>query len=231
MTARMNNLGVDCLEANNLSLAFDLFREALMYSSGDRNHEEAERIYERASAVTPPSLFKDIETEQDLDETGSTAFAYCKGFVVMPFPKAYSESDVVNSAIVSTIVIFNMAVVYHLKALQDENHSYERLIKAQSLYKRCYHLLSHTGVAKQCTRNPLIDVMVMALLNNLAHSSYEVGSFCESKVYFDSLLQFAITVSPFQYHDLPTGIMVEQQKSSFLINIIILQPPKYAAAA
>ena len=71
----------------------------------------------------------------------------------------------------------------------------------------------------------------MALFNNLAHVSYEMTVFEDSRRYFDGLTSFALTVVPSRYQDAYVGLLLDQLKSNFLLNAIILQVPKLAPAA
>jgi hypothetical protein len=74
-------------------------------------------------------------------------------------------------------------------------------------------------------------MLSMALFNNLAHVSFELGLFDDTKHYFELLGRLSHTVSPERYGDDDVGMLLEQQKALFLLNWIILQVPKVAAAA
>lgn len=162
----------------------------------------------------------------------SATFAYTRGIKLIPHPNAYSPDPLINQTIVSSIVIFNMSLVYHLKGLTGScGMRTMRLLKAQALYQKSHNLLVDAGVPLTATGNPVIDVLSMALYNNLAQLSFELSRYDESRKLFDYLVRFALTVVPSRYGDVFVGSMLEQQKSSFLLNAIILQEPRFAAAA
>jgi tetratricopeptide (TPR) repeat protein len=139
----------------------------------------------------------------------------------------------INSTIVSAIIIFNLSIVYHLKGLEGGSGSISsmRLRKARALYQKSQNLLIDAGVPLGATGNPVIDVLSMALFNNLAHVAFELSSYEESRQFFDFLIRFALTVVPSKYGDAFVAALLDQQKSSFLLNAIILQVPKLAPAA
>jgi len=164
-------------------------------------------------------------------EPASAPFAYTRGINLIPCLGAYSPDPLVNTTVISSIIIFNLSIIYHLKGLEGSNQSVMRLSKAKTLYQKSYHLLSDAGVPMESTGNPVIDMLSMALFNNLAHVSYEMGCYSESRNFFDYLIRFALTVIPSRYVDAYVGSLLDQQKSNFLLNAIILRPPKLAAAA
>jgi hypothetical protein len=160
----------------------------------------------------------------------STTFAYARGIVLMNRQNAYSPDTEVNRTIISSIIIFNLSVVYHLRGL-GLLQGRSLLNKAIALYEQSHNLLCDAGVQCNATGNCVIDVLSMALYNNLAHVSFELDRYDESRYFFDYLIRFALSVVPSRYGDASVGVFLNEQKSKFLLNAIILKQPKLAPAA
>lgn len=201
---------------------------------------EKRRRADECEGETPTNATSDQQTpvagtsSTDVDAAGqptSLPFAYARGINLIPCLGAYSPDSLINTTIISSIIIFNLSIIYHLKGLEGSNQSLLRLSKAKSLYQKSHRLLTDAGVPLAATGNPVIDMLSMALFNNLAHVSFEMQEYSESRKYFDHLIRFALTVVPARYVDTYVGSLLDQQKSNFLLNAIILQPPRLAAAA
>ena len=160
----------------------------------------------------------------------STPFIHAQGFGIVGSPGAYSPDPLINTTVISTLVIFNLAVVYHIKGLHEKNLSDRRLLKAHSLYTKA-HLLLHDAGVSFSTGNAVVDLLSMAVANNVANVCYELSRYDESRRYFDGLIRFALTVVPGRYGDQYVGSVMDQQKSNFLLNAIILHAPRLAPAA
>jgi hypothetical protein len=251
--AERNNLGVAYLDAGDMKSALGHFSEALNRtmsdlegpvedspvvvgfdpndSEGGSNSaaqrivclpgESAEYAHEKANIVPLPT--KACPATQP--------FAYVRGINLIPCHGAYSPDPLVNATIVSSIIIFNLSIIYHLKGLEAGDRSVHLLDKARSLYQKCHSLIADAGVPLGATGNPVIDMLSMALYNNLAHVSFEMDCYGDSRQYFEHLIRFSLTVVPESYGDAYVGVLLDQQKSHFLLNAIILQVPKLAAAA
>jgi tetratricopeptide (TPR) repeat protein len=246
--AQLNNLGVAFLDAGDLRKALDLLRDALMHTVGDMQPTEHEMAPPVAARLVPGKLQDDNTSpiKQDMDESNhipsssarfawdapsASQFVHARGINVIASPTAYSPDVLVNSTVVSSIIIFNLAVVYHLKGLEECGDRNARLSKAMLLYNKSDLLLKDAGVPLSSTGNPVIDMLSMALFNNLAQASFELGSYDESRRYFDNLILFSLTVVPSRYDDAYIGSLLDQEKSNFLLNAIILHAPKLAPAA
>lgn len=165
------------------------------------------------------------------DPAGGIAFVHGQGFTISAESGAYSPHPLVNSAVISTIVIFNLACVYHLKGLREKAVNESRLRKAFSLYSKANLLLADAGAITRSTGNAIVDMISMSIANNLAQVSFELTNYQESRQHFERLIRFALTVVPTAYGEGPIGSVVEKQKSNFLLNAIILHAPTLAAAA
>jgi tetratricopeptide (TPR) repeat protein len=247
-----NNLGVIYLEAGDLRTALERFSDALKFTMGELDPPQTPHtprgsppLRFTGNALSPVKVMEShVATNSstgpkpvsDLNDTGalpcSAPFAYARGINLIPCETAYSSDVLINTTIVSSLIIFNLSIIYHLKGLeQGRSQSIIRLLKAKSLYAKSHQLLTDAGVPLGSTGNPVIDMLSMALFNNLAHVCFELASYDESRQYFDHLIRVALTVIPSRYGDAHIGSLLDLQKSNFLLNAIILQTPKLAAAA
>jgi tetratricopeptide (TPR) repeat protein len=245
---QLNNLGVTFLDTGDLYQALNLFRDALMYTVGNMPPPEQEMPPPVAARPVPgkpqddsaspieqgadqSNLIPSSSTRYAWDAPSASQFVHARGINVIASPAAYSPDVFVNSTVVSSIIIFNLAVVYHLKGLEECGDRSARLSKARLLYDKSDLLLKDAGVPLSSTGNPVIDMLSMALFNNLAQASFELGSYDESRRCFDNLIMFTSTVVPSSYDDANIGSLLDQEKSNFLLNAIILHAPKLAPAA
>jgi tetratricopeptide (TPR) repeat protein len=250
--AERNNLGVAYLDAGDMKSALGHFSEALSRTMSDleapvegspvvgwdSNHREEGTSSEAQRIVCYPEESAHYAQEkasiQPLPTKTCPAtqpFAYVRGINLIPCHGAYSPDPLVNATIVSSIIIFNLSIIYHLKGLEAGDRSVHLLKKARALYQKCHGLIADAGVPLGATGNPVIDMLSMALYNNLAHVSFEMDCYGDSRRYFEHLIRFSLTVVPESYGDAYVGVLLDQQKSHFLLNAIILQVPKLAAAA
>lgn len=256
LAAELNNLGVVRLNEGDLRGALDLFRESLSYTAGELTSSTGVPTSSSSSAapVSPGPVtsvqftnLKDTTVEEATSASVvanptvppldgpqvilSTPFVHSKGIDVIPMPNAYSSDVLINTAIVSSIVVFNLAVVCHLKGLEGGPAANIRLLKAKSLYERSQRLLMDACIPCHSIGNPVTDMISMASLNNMAQLNYETGHYEESKQCFEQLIRFASTIVPALYGDPYVGSLMYHTKSNFLLNAIILQKPGIAPAA
>jgi tetratricopeptide (TPR) repeat protein len=256
LAAELNNLGGAYLEAGQLKKSMELFRDALRYTLCDLQPQEdgsgkgsfpasppaslcqydapMGKPASLGEASLPPMTRLSVPASAEYEgvpSPSSVPFVHSHAINVIPSPNAYSTDTLVNTTVVSSIVLFNLGIVYHLKGLVGTGEATMRLAKARSLYHKSQLLLVDAGVPPSSTGNPVIDMLCMALYNNLAQVSFEMLSYNDSRSYFEHLIQFALTVVPSRYGDATIAALVDQQKSNFLLNAIILHAPKLAAAA
>lgn len=246
IAAELNNLGGAYLQAGDLKKSMEFFRDALKYTLSDLHVQESSVVIDPSAqgpwSGSSPQLYQAhdsftqaacdfMDREAIVAVPSSVPFVHTQAINVIPTPKAYSHDHLVNTTVTSSIVLFNLGIVYHLKGLEGTGESTVRLSKARSLYQKSQLLLADAGVPSSSTGNPIIDMLYMALSNNLAQASFEMQCYHDSRRYFDQLIRFALSVSPARYGDTTIATMVDQQKSNFLLNAIILHAPKLAAAA
>jgi tetratricopeptide (TPR) repeat protein len=242
--ADLNNVAVVYLESGDLRNALEHFRNALLTTMGDLRPPPPP-----LPQPLPSQQQQDVRTDSGAERRGDptwqqphdikpselsspgTPFIHAKGFGIVGAPGSYSPDPLINTTVVSTIVIFNLALVYHIKGLHEKSLTDARLNKAHSLYIKAHVLLNNAGVTFGSTGNAVVDLLSMAVSNNLAQVSYELLSYEESRAHFDCLIRFALTVVPASYGDQYVGSAMDQQKSNFLLNAIILHAPNLAPAA
>jgi tetratricopeptide (TPR) repeat protein len=216
-----NNLGVAYLETADFGRALECFRSALIkftdpeLSSALAEYDSSSHK-ERLCVQTPDS---------------STIFAYTNGIILMSHALAYSPDEVANKNVVASIILFNLALVNHLKGLGSPSQRRLLLDKAARLYEQSHGLLLEVGVARIATGNCVVDVLCMALFNNMAHVAFELSAYPASRLLFDSLISFALSVVPSRYNEAMVSDFVNLTKSQFLLNEAILVPPRLASAA
>jgi hypothetical protein len=228
IAVNLNNKGVLCLKEGKLVEAFDLFRTALMNVSGDVNcPQESFRWSQTQPASSAPAAIYSVT-----NNSSSTPFMYSSGINLLSSITAYSLEPSVNDTVFSSIVIFNLAIVYHLKGFEcSGSQSRIQFFKAMSLYQKSYMLLVAVGVLKTATGNAVVDMVCMSVFNNLAEVCFELSDFSECQRYFVCLMRFLDSVATYIYDDDHTSSMLFQAKINFLLNATLLQEPFLAAAA
>ncbi len=242
MAADLNNLGAIRLQNGCLQTSLELFRDALaltlndleQHSSsckdGERELENTFAERDHANRLTLATSCSDGENAYPW--ASSVPFIQSQAVRVIHLTTAYSSDPLVNMTIVSSIILFNLGIVYHLRGLEEgTSESSAHLIKACSLYQKSQVLLADSGVSSKSTGNPVIDMLTMANYNNLAQVFFELSMYDDSRQHFEQLIAFALTIEPSRYGDVTIAFLVDQQKSNFLLNAMILQAPKIAAAA
>lgn len=246
--AELNNVGVGYLQRGDCRTAHAYFQDALIRAMEQvRCQEESSMIGDQASrqprdAQGKPGLnrtrnsglndlkFKDIMISyQEKGSLSSIPFVHNTAILVTPAKNAYSPDDLVQTITVASIIVFNLALIYHVKGLEGNNCMFERLGKALSLYGRSRRMLRDVGV-RPGTGHPIIDLLVMCLANNEAQCYFELGDYTASQLHFGQLMASINTPTQI-YRDLEVNTLLDQYKSHFFLNALILRPPQQAAAA
>jgi hypothetical protein len=172
-------------------------------------------------------------------------FVHARGLPIFGMAGAYSDDVMLSASCVSAILIFNLGVVYHVKAMQGGTVSSNSscgtncLTKAKTLYTHSLTLLHQSRGWDCCTVNgasaadPVMDLLSMALFNNLGHVCYEQSNYEESRLFFQDLVGFALTVTPSGYDndDDSLTLCMNEYKKHFLLNAMILNARPTAPAA
>jgi len=244
LIAVLNNNGVSCFQAGDYASSLELFRRALQATIGNLQ-PEPQREAQGGGCSLPASsnAFSDKEpspsappqSQQVAEDSASvnSLHAYTRAINLIPCESAYSLDPLMNTTIVSSIILFNLGLVYHVKGLEGFDNAYQaRLFKARSLYMKVRTLLTEAGISSQrSSSNPVIDILNMAVFNNLGQSAFYLSEYEQSRFHFEELVAFATTVKPTEQHDEETIVLIEWHKSIFLLNAVTLQPPTLASAA
>jgi hypothetical protein len=258
--SNINNLGAACIENGDLPQAMHFLRLALQHTktevtsyprkqaspSDSGDGEQSQKIGDslRTSAKqclsSQPFADNSIDNEDgaspDTHQFGASArFVYSRGMRMLTAPgDCFSHDLLQDGTIRSAIVVYNLALVYHLQGFNKA--SQVALQKAKHLYEHSYQLLVNTmsSFGGEPTGNASVDLLVMALMNNLAEISLEMsGYYGDTRAMFEHLLQFAVSTSYRGYGDEEVSAFMKQESSYFLLNATILGlvPAAGAAAA
>ena len=245
LTVLLNNRGVAYLEMGNYAKAFALFRDALRNTMANlRETTESEAQDEEVPQLSHkdcPEVWKnkgmeafaDLKYLPRLSSYGpvNSEYLFSEGITLMEEEDAYSPNKLVDVSVASSIVLFNLALIHHLKGLKDNSSKY--LIKAESFYQKSFALLAETGLLLGRTGNPVIDFVAMALLNNAAQVGRELCHSEQSKQHFTELLAIALQVNAASYGDCssPVARFLDKTKMACLLNAMCLSEQTLAAAA
>jgi len=236
----LNNSGVACFQAGDLSSSLNLFREALQATiSGLAPPDHGKGTSAPSAGSARAQAFGGLPAQESpsctTEESVNTLHAYTRAINLIPQETAYAEDNLVNTTIESSIILFNLALVYHVKGLEGfDNSSLSMLLKARSLYLKAKCLLEEAGIPmdQSLGHQPVLDILIMAIHNNLGQSAYHLNEFDDSQSRFRDLSLYASSLKPERFaHDPETKALLEWHKSMFLMNAMTLQPPKLASAA
>jgi tetratricopeptide (TPR) repeat protein len=129
-------------------------------------------------------------------------------------PRGATALDYQYSLRLTVVLMFNLGLVNHWHALQQQQQEPSRLMKALGLYEMAWGLLqrSHYGA----------DPSVLGILNNMGAIHHELAEYDQAKRCFATLKSM-----------LMSGVMVEEQEvtDGILLNLLLLEEPQTAAAA
>jgi hypothetical protein len=156
---------------------------------------------------------------------------------------AYSPDPLVNAVMMSSILLFNVAVVFHAKGCGEAaREASERtyLERARDLYRKALGLLQpgHGHGRAQLTpshHHPVLDVLSMALPNNVAAASYALGDYDACRTNVELLVSSCSRVMSDgrrRLLDPEAASVLEWHMHLFMYNAYFLQtPPTVASAA
>lgn len=235
-----NNLGVKCYEARNYQSAVNFFRNALE-SITSPTAAECESctlalphhncLSGAVGSVVNPfiPILKAKLLSEDGPMDAQTFHCFTQAMEVVSSPTAYSENPIANEMILSAIIIWNMAIVYHCTSRGSGN----RLRRAYALYLKSWNLMESL-VCHGSRGNHMIDFFTQALLNNLGGCCQELGHNDDARFWSDQLIFYAQSIGT-SMSDEPSDVsaLLQEQTNHFVLNAIMrLQcRPSYLAAA
>lgn len=212
----LNNTGVVHLTNGNFAKAHEAFRCALksiatLVQDNDTNRSESGARTDTTSSSTlcvASSMPSFLTCDNGLT-------IHSQGIRV---DASLDRSDYENVTMLSSVVVFNIALTYHLNGLAEMDQKV--LYRTKALYRQCYRLLGgvihdgglHTG------SNATLDLLSMALLNNLAHIEIEFCDLHEADVMFQRLVRYALLVQSRSYSDERLSVWMNGQALLFLRN-------------
>lgn len=236
---QLNNRGVAYLEKGGLHRSFTLFRDCLrrtMTQIGDPSTPALPApVPEHAPGQAPlwkrrgVAAFATATALQRHLACAPSEFLFSQGITLMEEAGAYSPNPIIDTTVASSIVLFNLALVHHLKGLNESSSLC--LSKAHSFYFKGYQLLAGTGMELGSSGNPVVDLLSMALLNNAAQVGRELCYKQISQETFKQLVRVANQVNAVDYGESSIAVFMEQVKCDFLLNAIVLGDQSLAQAA
>ena len=171
---------------------------------------------------------------------------FVKAFHLIPTVNAYSSDPLTNLSIAFAIVIFNLAIAFHLEALHEHHQrdcdewtttypataiTLGYCTRAKQLYAKAQCILQKIGVNETVsTGHPVLDLLNMALLNNVAHVSVPLCAYDDARTAIHHLCTFCTTVQP-SLHDADTALILAWYVQSFWMHAHFLEIPTVASAA
>jgi hypothetical protein len=175
-------------------------------------------------------------------ETSSLGLLYTQPIEVIGTPQAYSKDSEASQVILSAMIIWNMAMICHLKgytttASADHKDANRQFRMARSLYIDCLTLVQHI-LERGSNGNPTVDLFLQALLNNLGDCCWQLQEYYEAGVWARALLSYArssLGSAPHQEEE-DSSILatLKEQTRLFALNAVTLlhiRPSHLAAAA
>jgi hypothetical protein len=227
-----NNLGVRYLNNRDFPNAVECFRTSLSIAKSNflNLNACATPRYSASSSFAEPPCQKRLRTHQNSGwESAAVPFAhdanwtgvYCHGIVLGSTTLCCDPLD--NEKCLSAIAIFNLACVFHSKALY-ESACHSHLTKAKSLYEHSLALLSgiHSPSTALTCVNDSIDFLFMAILNNMAYVDLEleVAFDGDSSLLFRKLFQLCQSLRTKRIESGTLSSIMNQQINIFLQNAL-----------
>lgn len=245
--AELNNVGVSCFETKKYQQAVSQFREALQSITAptietQEVSAQEQATFDECSSKTlgcndPCAPILKAQVPREDTSTDSQCFlCFAQAMEIVSSPTAYSENPNVNEVLVSAMIIWNMAVVYHTTSYGVS----ERLERAYALYMKSWSLLENL-VCNGSTGNHMIDFFTQALLNNLGGCCQALNQYSDARMWSDHLISYAQTIGvdnqeeeeEREVHDSNVAARLQEQTNHFVLNAIMRMQcrPSFLASA
>lgn len=193
--AALNNLGIAFLELGDRHQAERHFHAAIGIARGSIHNTST--YFKTEETRCPPQLpthncmdvaakrRAHLETKTHSLFSTKSSFVRTQGLSIPTTSIFSTDHPLVDQIICASIVIFNIALIYHEGGTQNCAMCDQRLLKARLFYEKSYKPLEGTGVAVlgTFTGNPFVDVLEMSILNNLVHINFEISDYSQSELY------------------------------------------------
>jgi hypothetical protein len=240
MGAECNNIAVDHFEAGNFAQALVLFRDAYHGFSRvgaiaqEDNFLPTTILGRVTDPQTPLRNASRRLVEKRKSNSSEDGFLYEYPFQVVATPKAYSSDPAVNQAILSAMVAWNMALVYHLNRKIGGNQV-KNLRKAYAMYHHSWGLIqSHVLVeGRRRSGSPMADLFAQALMNNLADCAWQLQKYDDARSWTQRLVTYSrsIPILPYKNYDPNVTPTLRELTFQFCLNALMMLEavPTYVA--
>jgi hypothetical protein len=238
--AALNNLGISVLELGgdkhqaktHFQAAVGIVRASVIHIKTEETHSPQGTTHNCTDVIASAERRQE---PLDLTETRTSLFSKSRSSLVrtqglnIPTISIFSTDPLVDHIICSSIVIFNLALIYHEEGTQNCGTTMcdKHLCKARLFYERSYKLLEGAGFANlgSFTGNPFVDVLKMSLLNNLVHANLELSDYSRSELYRHHFVRsVACTGAIASYYPSNSRLaaLLEKERSNFVLSLIIV---------
>jgi hypothetical protein len=234
MISEVNNQGVDSLEGGDFSCALQRFRLVLEQAKRNTGPTVLTSKTPELKTIRPLSpifVEKQVLVQQHPPKTRQSLHA---GGFRLTDGLSSSSDPAEDFNIHLAITIFHLALTLHLVSLADQaDQSTQRLLKAKELYLRAHQVLVGSVLARyrgKATGNAIVDLVAMAIINNLALVCIEVSEFEEGEFLFGQLVRYALSTRRVGTYSTP---FMRKKVHLFLLNATVaklIQPLSAAAA-
>jgi tetratricopeptide (TPR) repeat protein len=224
-----NNLGVQYHEKGRWEEALEMFQGSLqlmMHVSNDVIHDDyrqmvigsdvrVQRAHQRwQQSLVSESIITKKATHKE--KGGVDDFVFTKAIEM-------ADSSFERYEIKSAVVLFNVALTYHLFSLEVPGQMEHNRHKAHQLYNMSYQIASVLHLQGR----PEVSLcrLLTALLNNLGKLAHDAGQYKASRSYFAALSGLLNCLPESE------NAMVVEERRGLLLNSFILDQPWTAAAA
>jgi tetratricopeptide (TPR) repeat protein len=229
--SHVNNLGTLYLDNGDFPSALDCFRFALgqLRNKCAVVSPQAKQSYNMNGPTTTTE--RDVAffpTSTHPQQITLSPLVHARGIRMPKTRTSFLPQDPMEDwNIYSSIVVFNLSLVYHLQGLASI---------AQKFYRHSLRLLDTTireyEQSQTSNGDTTIDFLSLALLNNLAQVSIELCVFQEAGSIVKKLVRVACALQSADYGNAQVAIFMHQQRNTFLLNAIMIHAgPRIAAPA
>jgi tetratricopeptide (TPR) repeat protein len=216
-----NNAGICYLEHGNHDDALRMLKEAAqrMYSVTVARKSSMETTDEDDS-LDEPTMDRDMAPKShDIPRRSLISPAADNSSFMCSIPIFLSASDTTESCTEeSAIILYNMALTYHLNAL-SANPISKALENAITLFGMAYNLCLQVHQTERTSR------VIMSSLNNMGLLHHDQGNYALSHQYFEDLSFYISSLNE------PTERSVAMERNGFLLNAMVLRNESQGAAA
>jgi len=231
---RLNQDGLRCLADYQYNEAIALFSRGLeivkedLFSISDFQESEIDK---KAGISTRSCYFVAHHSRSSIRESSGEqyqemnssdeGFTFTKPLLCLPAPAVDLISSSLGNynSILSFVVLFNLALAYHLAALSERYSSKRKLLKALAFYELAY------SVQTVNTFQKLTIMQSMAIVNNIGQINFMLTSFERADQCFHFLLTTIMSLKMFGHAESIEAVHV------FLPNVWILISKESAAPA